>query len=229
MNEIKKIWEYGSKEPIQRIGIIIFIFGVFSLFLWMIKENLNLIELFDYGNFPQKRDSIIFHLFIYFIPLGLIFSFGYNVLLKIKNWVLGNKPKEDDYLVFTKRSELTNYVIKKGFGEKRDRRYMCGYVSKVLSPEESRKEALELNLISELETHVLHVDVLLITNNGEELVFAPSNSLSADLKIGDFVLVGAIKNSTFSEASWHYTLDAKLRPIYNKKGDGWVIDQDYRV
>ncbi|MDO7240299.1 hypothetical protein Q5M79_06280 [Acinetobacter baumannii] len=91
MNGLNKIWEYGSKEPIQRIGILTLIVGLISLFSWLYKENLGLVEIFDTYNLPQKRDALFFHLFLYFIPLGLLFSWGYCLLVKIKRWVFNQK------------------------------------------------------------------------------------------------------------------------------------------
>lgn len=226
---INKLWNYGTKKPAQRIGVIILVVGLLSLFSWMIKEGVSPEDLFDSYRQPRSRDSFFFHLYFYLIPIGLLMSWGYSIILLIRNWIVSEKHSEDIFIKFTKRSELTDYVRQLGFGEKRGGRYMCGYVSRVLTLSESKAEAIKLGLINHDEDHVLHVDVLLITKYGEELVFAPCNSLIANLQVGDFVLIASFKTKILSEESWFYTLDAKLRPIYNKKDKGWVISEDYRV
>ncbi|QBQ15591.1 hypothetical protein [Acinetobacter haemolyticus] len=218
----------GISTPFQRIGLIILIIGIFSFVSWFFRSAMDLEDIFNTHYFPDRRDFIFFHLYLYFLPLGFLMTWGYPIIEKIKKWIINDKNLDKDFITFEKRADLTNFVRKLGFGEKRDKRYMCGYVSTVLTPEKSREEALNLGLINEDDSHVLHVDVLLITSRGDELIFAPCNSLIADLKTGDFVLIAVYKNSLFSDDSWHYTLDAKLRPVYNKKGTGWLIEQDYR-
>ncbi|MFW2152834.1 hypothetical protein [Acinetobacter gyllenbergii] len=85
---LKNIWEYGAKQPFQKIGIIILILGLFSMISWSIKANLDFLQAFDPYYFPRShRDFLFFHLYLYFIPLGLTMSFGYRFLILIKNWV----------------------------------------------------------------------------------------------------------------------------------------------
>lgn len=88
---IRKIWSYGTSTPVQRIGVIILAIGLVSLFSWMFKEGLDFEDIFNEYYFPEDRDSIFFHLYFYFIPLGLILSWGYQLLVIIKRWVIGKK------------------------------------------------------------------------------------------------------------------------------------------
>ena len=85
---LKKIWNYGTSTPIQRVGIIILTIGLVSLISWMIKEELDLGDIFNSYSFPRSYDSFFFHLYFYFIPLGLLMSWGYIFLLKTKEWVI---------------------------------------------------------------------------------------------------------------------------------------------
>ena len=91
---MKRLWNYGTSTPIQRIGVIVLGVGLLSLFSWMIKENLSFEDLFNSYYLPGKRDSIFFHLFFYLIPIGLLMSWGYQILIKLKEWILSGGPKE---------------------------------------------------------------------------------------------------------------------------------------
>ncbi|MEG2566666.1 MAG: hypothetical protein RSA84_10715, partial [Acinetobacter sp.] len=91
---MKRLWNYGTSTPIQRIGVIVLGVGLLSLFSWMIKEDLSFEDLFNSYYLPGKRDSIFFHLFFYLIPLGFLMSWGYQVLIKLKEWIFNDKPKE---------------------------------------------------------------------------------------------------------------------------------------
>ena len=101
---MKKIWEYGTSTPIQRVGLILLSIGMLSYLSWIFTGYhhgydytdpdpwINVI--FDPDYFPRKRDFIFFHLYLYLIPLGLLMTWGYGLLIKLKNWVLGeNKTK----------------------------------------------------------------------------------------------------------------------------------------
>ncbi len=64
MNGLNKIWEFGSKEPIQRIGILVLTVGIISLLSWVYKENLDLNQILNPEYFPQKKRWLFS--FIYF-------------------------------------------------------------------------------------------------------------------------------------------------------------------
>lgn len=90
---MKKLWSYGTSTPIQRVGVIILGLGLLSLFSWMIKEDLGFESLFNSYYLPGARDSIFFHLFFYLIPIGLLMSWGYQLLILLKEWVFNEKPR----------------------------------------------------------------------------------------------------------------------------------------
>lgn len=95
---MKKIWIYGTSEPFQRVGILILGVGLLSLFSWMIKEDLSFEEILEFEPYylPRSRDSFFFHLFFYLIPLGLLMSWGYQILLKLKEWIFKETPETAD-------------------------------------------------------------------------------------------------------------------------------------
>lgn len=225
----ESIWLNGTSQPLQRVGIIILTIGVLSCILYYFQSpsSYNVQDiLFDSDYYPRYRDLFFYKLYIYFIPLGFILSWGYPLLQKIQSWVLNNS-KNDRFLYFQKRNELTEFIRKNWDFKKANNRPALGYVSQVLSPDESYKEALKFGFIKPDDKHVLHTDVLLITEHGEQLIFAPCDALGAELKIGDFVLLATYGSD--ERQDWHYVLIAKLKPIYNTTKKGWVIDSDYRI
>lgn len=123
MDLLKKIWIYGSKEPAQRIGIIILTIGLFSFTCWFFKSDLYLEDVLDPSYFPKRRDYFFFHLYLYLIPLGLVMSWGYEILLNIKKWVLGNKEvikKEGKPLLFSNNEsafEFASTLFSKNFNQ----------------------------------------------------------------------------------------------------------------
>lgn len=91
---MRKLWNYGTATPIQRVGVIILGIGLLSLIAWIIKEDLSFDDLFDPYYLPDSRDSFFFHLFFYLIPIGFFMSWGYQILVKIKEWIINDTPEE---------------------------------------------------------------------------------------------------------------------------------------
>lgn len=101
---LKKIWNYGTSTPVQRIGLIISGIGILSYITWVFTgrhygyyytdPNLWIDVIFDSDYFPKKRDFVFFHLYLYFIPVGLIMTWGYKLLVRLKSWIMtGSKKK----------------------------------------------------------------------------------------------------------------------------------------
>lgn len=49
---MKKLWEYGTAKPVQRLGVIILVIGLLSLISWMVNRDLSFDDLFDSYYFP---------------------------------------------------------------------------------------------------------------------------------------------------------------------------------
>lgn len=215
MNEIKKIWEYGSKEPIQRIGIIIFLIGLFSLLSWMFKENLNLSELFSYGGLPQKRDSIFFHLFIYFIPLGLILSFGFEILSRLKKWIFNeqssNKKLDSKRLFFKDSLSAFSFAVKihKPVFEKNQMNF--GMIQKIIKKDNAIQGFL----------------VQLANKERTTLVTGFNGNYENDLREKDLVYWGFIERieNDINLEAYGFIL-AVLKPEYDIDKKNWIIEQD---
>lgn len=97
INLIKIFWMKGTSQPVQRVGLIILAIGVMSCTLYSIQSPYHYeIQdiLLDPDYYPRYRDPIFYKLYVYFIPLGLLLSWGYSLLVKLKIWVMGgNKNK----------------------------------------------------------------------------------------------------------------------------------------
>jgi hypothetical protein len=107
---MKKIWAYSTSTPIQRVGVIFIIIGLFSLLSWVIKEDLSFGDIFNTYYMPDKRDSFFYKLYYIFIPLGLLMSWGYSLILKVKRWVLTGSSSEK---INSENSETTPQAINK--------------------------------------------------------------------------------------------------------------------
>ncbi|MCM1957922.1 hypothetical protein NCZ17_00865 [Acinetobacter modestus] len=91
----KKFWIIGTTKPLQRIGIIFLLIGLVSFFAWDYENTVFRFSIY-YGfywsyRFPDRYDSWFYHLHVYLIPIGLMTSWGYPFLQKIKKWVFKNK------------------------------------------------------------------------------------------------------------------------------------------
>lgn len=107
---MKRLWNYGTSTPIQRIGVIVLSIGLISLVSWIIKSDIDIEYIFNEYSFPRSRDSFFFHLYIYLIPLGLLMSWGYEILVKIKSWVLNsNEPKQEINPTSSKKTQNTSH------------------------------------------------------------------------------------------------------------------------
>ncbi len=69
------------------------IIGFSSFVSWFFKREIALEEIFNPRYFPRSRDFIFFHLYMYFIPVGLLMTWGYQILVKIKQWIFNEKPE----------------------------------------------------------------------------------------------------------------------------------------
>lgn len=88
---IKYLWTYGTNKPIQRIGLIFLIIGITSLFAWMERDYIGIYYFFSEYRMPSSSYSLFYHLHIYLLPVSILMTWGYGILLKLKNWIIANK------------------------------------------------------------------------------------------------------------------------------------------
>lgn len=211
MNIIIKIWRYGSKEPIQRIGIIILIIGLISLFSWVYKRNLDFNELFNTYYLPEHRDFIFFHLYLYFIPIGLLMSWGYSLILKIKKWIF----KEDSNL-----NKKLNF---------KDSLAAFKFAATVYKPNFEDKKA-SFGLIQNVqkdENGKLSFFIQLASQDSTTFVVGYNNKYANYLKQGDLVYWGfdQFVPDRFDTVALGYVL-AVLKPEFDVTKSRWTVLQD---
>ncbi|HAV3880038.1 hypothetical protein K5D25_04495 [Acinetobacter baumannii] len=210
MNGLNKIWEFGSKEPIQRIGILFLTVGIISLLSWVYKENLDLNQILNPEYFPQKRDGFFFHLFLYFLPIGFLLSWGYFLLLKIKRWVFYKKPSGEK-LIFKDNLSAFSFAttIHKPLFEKNQMSF--GIIQEVIHNNNSIQGFL----------------VQLANSEGTTLVAGINDKYQNSLGKNDlvyWVFVSPSKEHFKFEASGYIL--ALLEPEYDVDKKEWLIAKD---
>lgn len=114
---MRKIWKYCTSSPTQRVGLIILSIGLLSYLAWVFAEyrygyDYRYIDrwvgvIFDPDYYPRNRDFLFFHLYLYLIPIGLLMTCGYKLLVKLKKWVMVGNKKElvNDQILHFKDNE----------------------------------------------------------------------------------------------------------------------------
>lgn len=101
---MKNIWRYGTSKPTQRVGLIILLVGILSYSTWVFfghhygydytYANVWIDVVLDPDYFPKNRDFLFFHLYFYLIPVGLVMTWGYGLVVKLKSWIMGENKKQ---------------------------------------------------------------------------------------------------------------------------------------
>lgn len=211
MNIIKKIWEYGSKEPIQRIGILILIIGLMSLFSWMYKRDLDFNELFNTYYLPEHRDFIFFHLYLYLIPIGLLMSWGYSLILKIKKWIFkedSNLNKKLNFKDSLAAFKFAATVYKPNFEANKA---SFGLIQNVLKGEDGKTSFL----------------IQLASQDATTFVLGYNSKYAKYLKQGDLVYWGfdQLVSDRIDIVAFGHVL-AVLKPEFDMKKSSWTALQD---
>lgn len=90
---MRKFWQFGTKEKIQRVGLLILIFGLLSFFAWVFLSSRVGFYMDDYyGNgfdfeMPDRYDALFYRLFKWVIPLGLLLTWFYPLWQPIIKWI----------------------------------------------------------------------------------------------------------------------------------------------
>lgn len=87
------LWELGTRNPIQRIGLIILTLGLMSAISWFINKQ-DFAVFFDPDYFPSNRyDHFFYRLYPLFFPLGLLMTWGYFIIDSVFLWISTGKIK----------------------------------------------------------------------------------------------------------------------------------------
>lgn len=220
---LKKIWNYGTSTPVQRIGLIISGIGILSYITWVFTgrhygyyytdPNLWIDVIFDSDYFPKKRDFVFFHLYLYFIPVGLIMTWGYKLLVRLKSWIMtGSKKKPSNAEVLHFKDNAAAFEM------------ACEFMDTDII---HKKPVIAL--VSDLSNDGLEVITIKIADKHPFLTYASTRFTSNyPLQLND--LIAAIPYKTKDENGedkWIFVVSSKLNPRYHVKKQMWSIEIDF--
>lgn len=161
MNFIK-FWEYGTNSPVQRIGLIILIIGISSFLGWCFKAEIVFYSSLYSGWLeyvkPTNNDNFFYHLHIFSLPFGLLLTWGYGLLIKLKQWIIGENKKENSTseILYFKDNDSAWEIAKKYFPTESD--------DKLIAEEKYLARLLE--------------DYNGLSHNGDEIAISTTNEKS---------------------------------------------------
>lgn len=211
---INKLWIYGTKKPVQRVGVIVLAIGVISSILWMVESGRALEIFFNSYYFPRSYDSFIYHLYLFLIPFGFILSWGYKVILSIKLWIFGNnkntKPAGIEVMHF-KSNEAAFEMA-------------CEF----MDTDVIHKKPV-IALVVAISDDDLKVITVKIADKQPFLTYA-STRFAANYPLQPNDFLAAIPYKTEDENGderWIFVVSSKLNPRYHLKKQMWSIEIDF--
>lgn len=220
---MKKVWDYGTSTPVQRAGIIVLSLGLISLLAWVIKEDLSFEDIFDSYHFPRYRDSFFFHLYFYLIPLGFLMSWGYRLLIKLKQWVFykdtgksvinSNEPILNKHLHFKDNTSAFEFASSISVADLSPQKINLGTVFEIMkSPHE--KPFFIINL----------------ANIKNKVVVGGFNDKYANsIHVGDLVywaFVELVEYEIYPEIQAVGYIIATVQPEFDPKSQKWILKKD---
>lgn len=93
---LRIIWDYGTRAPIQRVGLILLFCGILISMMWAHESSSLKYYFQDVIEYPPRNSGEWFYkLYLYFIPFGLLLTWLYPFFRKIINciatWIFKNK------------------------------------------------------------------------------------------------------------------------------------------
>lgn len=221
---MKKVWEYGTSTPVQRIGVIFLSIGLISLFSWMIKEDLSVDDFFAPYFMPGSRDSLFYHLFLYFIPLGLLMSWGYQLLVAIKQWVLREERTSN---IDREKPDPASTTMPQNLHFKSNLAAFKFATEHHIASMDKNK--MSLGLVQ--ETFSLKDDsqlflIQLADKGRTTLVSGFNDKYAEDIKIGNLVYWGFVDLTEDDKVSATGHVLAILQPEFNPSQGRWAIYKD---
>lgn len=226
---MKELWDYGTSTPIQRIGLIILTIGMLSYLTWIftgyhhgydytdLAPWVNVI--FDSDYFPKKRDFIFFHFYLYLIPLGLLMTWGYSLLTKLKNWIIGgNKTKSTN-------TEILHFKENEAAFE-----MACKYMNTDIA---IGKPMVALAVQSKIDANELNVIMIKVADTSPFHTYA-STKFTFKHPIKNGALLGIVPYERNEEGSysddrkrWMFAVVSELNPRYHTTKQMWSIKKDF--
>ncbi len=226
---MKKIWDYGTSTPFQRTGLIILSLGVLSYLIWVFFGShygydytypdvwINVV--FDSDYFPRKRDFIVFHLYLYFIPLGLLMTWGYSLLIKLKKWIMGENKKQSI------NSEVLHFKDNEAAFE-----MACKYINTDIA---LGKPMVALAVQSKINDNELSAIMIKVADTSPFHTYA-STKFTFEYPIENGALLGIVPYERNEEGSisddrkrWLFAVVSELNPRYHSTKQMWSINKDF--
>lgn len=225
---INKLWGYGTSTPTQRIGVIILFIGIFSLISWMIKEDLSLDNLADPYYLPRSRDSLFFHLFPYLIPIGLLMSWGYRLLLVIRQWILVGETNNQKPQTKTEKPKY-NTSAKNLHFKNNQAAFQFASKSHIANMSVDNMDFGIVQDVIKLHDNSFQFLIQLANNGRTTLVSGFNDKYANKISKGNLVYWGFVepvdsKENLGIEAIGHVL--AVLAPEFDSNIGGWVVKQD---
>lgn len=221
---MKRLWNYGTSTPIQRVGVIILSIGLISLISWLIKADIDIEYIFNENSFPRSRDSFFFHLYLYFIPLGFLMSWGRIFLLKTKDWVMnGYTQKKPE-----SQKSKPNYTPQKNLHFKNNNEAFK-FAMNLYSTNYTAKQ-MYFGMVKDITivNNKYQFLVQLADQNRTVLVNGYNDKYANNISKGNLVYWGyvdkTISNTLGIEAVGHIL--ATLHPEYNPNNFRWSIKEN---
>jgi len=228
MDLLKKIWAYGVSTPFQRMGLIILSIGILSYLTWVFTGNhygydytypdrwINVI--FDPDYFPEKRNFVFFHLYLYLVPAGLLMTWGYRLLVKLKSWIMGENKKQpvNTDILYFKSSEAAFEMACKYM----DTNIALGKPMVALAVQSKVEAGLNVIMIKVADTPAFHTYA--------------STKFTLDYPIESGSLLGIVPYERNEEGElsderkrWLFAVVSELNPTYHSTKQMWSIKIDF--
>lgn len=225
---MKRIWNYGTATPIQRIGVIVLAFGLVSLAAWMIRNDLSFSDLLHSYYLPDSRDSFFFHLFYYLIPIGLLMSWGYQVLIKIKEWIVNDRTEKIESKTTKQRKP---YIPPEKNLHFKNNHAAFKFAAQQYSPDMNPMQ-MSLGLVQEVyQFENGSIQFLVQLADMEKITFVSgiNDKYEAEISKGNLVYWGYVDhvdepNSLQISAIGHIL--ATLSPEFNPNTGKWTVKKD---
>lgn len=225
---MKKVWEYGTSSPIQRVGLIILSIGMLSYLTWVLTGSSYGYDytyldrwidvIFDPDYFPEKRDFIFFHLYLYLVPIGLLMTWGYRLLVKLKSWIMGENKKKpvNTEILYFKDNEAAFEMA-------------CKYMDTDIA---QGKPMVALAVHSKAENE-LNVIMIKIADASPFHTYA-STKFTLEYPIESGALLGVVpyernEDGKYSDERkrWLFAVVSELNPKYHSTKQMWSIKRDF--
>ena len=227
---MKKLWNYGTSTPFQRIGLIILSIGILSYLAWVFignhygydytRLNVWLDVIFDSDYFPEKRDFIFFHFYLYLLPLGLLMTWGYSLLIKLKNWIMGENKKKPASMeiMYFKDNEAAFEMV-------------CKYMDTSINPD---KPVVAISL----QDMTRPSEPIMIKVASEPPLYAhTATNYTRDhlIKKGDLLGVVPFEKTEYitsymeddERKQWLFFVSSELNPSFHSKKQMWSIKNNF--